>query len=78
MSDPLPAAVLRCLRSGSSPLAVEIDQVATRMWSEIEPGREPWREVDRRSAEGRRVLRLARGALGLAPMPDVYRNASEE
>ena len=76
--DFLPSAVVRCLRADRRPLPVEIEQVAARMWTEIVPGGGPWRDVDHRSVEGRRILRFARSALGLPPMPAEFRKLPEE
>jgi hypothetical protein len=59
-------AIVRCMNEGRRPSNDEIDAVAARIWSDIQPGprRIPWNHVMPGCGLHRRLVAVARAALG--------------
>lgn len=61
-------AIIRCMELGIRPSQAEIDDVAARIWSEIEPSEAPWDQLKEPTGKREDALRCARVALGLPPI----------
>lgn len=63
----IPEPVVACMTSDRSPTVEEIEAVASSIWAEVGEGAMPWRDVSPGSPAHRRIMWIARNALGLSP-----------